>query len=591
MRACRTICLKWIHTSDTHSDLFGYNYHNNQATSGGLSTIFSYVQKQKKIYEERLFVTDGGDCLQGQPLAYYYNFVEPHVPHLVAEVMNEMGYVCGVMGNHDIEVGEPTFARWSHDCNFPVLGANVIDKRTGKSYLQPYVIVNRCGIKIAVLGLVTPVIPFYQPKTLWPNLEFNEIAPSAKHWVKYIQENEQPDLLIGVFHCGYEGGFDIDGICHENAVKIVAEQIPGFDLICYGHDHVPAVHRIKNVNGDEVVCLGAICKDGYFAEADIKLTIKDGKIESKVVKGKLLKFKIHHKLFSSKNDNLSLQNKYSSHVRKVAQWASVPLCTLTDVLDEKEAYFGSCSFIDYIHQIQFDMTGAEISFVAPCSYHARLSQGVIYVRDIFPLLGYEDFVYKLRMKGTEIKGLLEDSYGRWINTMQCKEDHLLRLRNRNANVSVLDKLKRVILRLIQNRTFQERTTDWVLQSPAGDLYSAAGLVYSVDASKPVGKRVSIASMANGVPFALDKEYNVAVTRRLLFDSNGVIAKGACLHSKDIPQRIVSVSEKALPYHMLALMPIQKTVTPKRIGQWNFIPKELVSTAIETDRNLLFPIAI
>ncbi len=126
-----TVTLKWLHTSDVHGALFAYDFLTRQPTSGGLSSFYAYSQRLKQKWGERLILTDGGDCLQGQPTAYYHNYIQTAKPHLVASMMNEIGYVAGAMGNHDIETGHDVYDRWRKQLNFPLLGANVIDTRTG----------------------------------------------------------------------------------------------------------------------------------------------------------------------------------------------------------------------------------------------------------------------------------------------------------------------------------------------------------------------------------------------------------------------------------------------------------------------------
>ena len=155
----REVHLRWIHTSDVHGALFGYDFLRQNPTTGGLSSIYAIVKQQRDEMGDRLIFTDGGDCLQGQPTAYYYNFVDTVSPHLVAEVMNSMGYVCGAVGNHDIETGHEVYDRWISQRHFPILGANVIDVKTGKPYLKPYTIIEREGVRIAILGMLTPAIP------------------------------------------------------------------------------------------------------------------------------------------------------------------------------------------------------------------------------------------------------------------------------------------------------------------------------------------------------------------------------------------------------------------------------------------------
>lgn len=567
------IRLKWMHTSDIHGDLFGYDYSKNRhQTGGGVVSIYQHVIDNKKEYGDGLVVTDSGDCLQGTPLAYYYNFIDTSSSHLVAMVMNELGYVSGVMGNHDIEVGTAVFERWMRDLKFPILGANVINKQTGEPYLRPYIIIERKGVRIAIIGFVSPVIPYYQPSKLWPQLVFKEILPSANHWVEYVKHTEHPDLIVGVFHSGFDGGIIINGKCHENVVKDVAEQIPGFDLICYGHDHIPAIHVVKNAYGNNVVCMGALCKRGVFTEAEIELTIKNGKIESKSIIGRLKKSSTIDRPYSTLPNKRRIIKKYFSEVQKVAQWASSSLCYLTETIDELDGYFFPCKFTDIIHQTQLDMTGAEISLVTPFSYNSRLKKGLLKNDDLFPLLEYEEFVYMLSLRGDEIKKILEYSYGEWVYTMKTSKDSLLQRRHFS-----LIEIAKSLASCIMWKKFR-----WMNKLA----YSAAGIVYTVDVSKPCGDRVAIISMVDKSPFRMDREYRVAINRGLFVQKNSCLSNGTNLSQEELHKRIISISDKALLYYMMDKLKNQKVLSPQLISQWRFVPETLAFPAIKKERRLI-----
>ena len=85
------------------------------------------------------------------------------------------------------------------------MGANIVDNATGKPYLKPYEIINRDGVKIAILGMITPAIPSWLPEKLWSGLHFEDMQASAAHWVDIIRKKENPDVLIGLFHAGKSG--------------------------------------------------------------------------------------------------------------------------------------------------------------------------------------------------------------------------------------------------------------------------------------------------------------------------------------------------------------------------------------------------
>ena len=123
----REVKLKIVQTSDVHGNYYPYNFITQKDWAGSLARVHAFVQKKREIYKDNLILLDNGDILQGQPTAYYYNYIDTVSPHLCAEMMNYMGYDAGNMGNHDVETGRRVFDRWISECNFPVLGANIID--------------------------------------------------------------------------------------------------------------------------------------------------------------------------------------------------------------------------------------------------------------------------------------------------------------------------------------------------------------------------------------------------------------------------------------------------------------------------------
>ena len=126
----KVVKLKIVQTSDVHGNYYPYNFITRQEWKGSLARIHSFVQKERREYKENLILLDNGDILQGQPTAYYYNYIDTVSPHLCAEMMNYMKYDAGNMGNHDVETGRSVFDRWIGTCDFPILGANIIDTST-----------------------------------------------------------------------------------------------------------------------------------------------------------------------------------------------------------------------------------------------------------------------------------------------------------------------------------------------------------------------------------------------------------------------------------------------------------------------------
>ena len=121
------VTLKLVETSDVHGCYFPYDFIKRKPMSGSLARVSSFVKEQREQYGDRFILMDNGDILQGQPIAYYYNYIDTVSVHVNAAMLNYLKYDVGNMGNHDVEAGHSTYDRWVEQCNFPILGANIID--------------------------------------------------------------------------------------------------------------------------------------------------------------------------------------------------------------------------------------------------------------------------------------------------------------------------------------------------------------------------------------------------------------------------------------------------------------------------------
>ena len=291
----KTIKLKVIETSDIHGHFFPYDFMEKKPIKGTLVRVNTYVKKQRQQYGDHLLLIDNGDILQGQPCVYWSNYVMPQDENLAASVINYMRYDAETVGNHDIEPGHKVYDKWIREVRCPLLGANIVvpgasgSTRPFRTYgdIQPYSVHYIEGVKIVVIGMLTPAIPNWLNESIWKGMEFEEMVSCAKKWMKYIKENEQPDLIFGLFHSGLDGGIVTDGM-EENATASVAREVPGFDIIFFGHDHQVHNKWVKNKEGKDVLLVDPSCYGKNIAEAEIELTFQNGHLTKKDIKGEIV---------------------------------------------------------------------------------------------------------------------------------------------------------------------------------------------------------------------------------------------------------------------------------------------------------------
>ena len=553
--ATREVKLKLIETSDIHGNFFPYNFITQQDWKGSFARVHSYAQQERQTYGDNLLLMDNGDILQGQPSAYYYNFMDTVSTHITAAMMNYMGFVVGNMGNHDVEAGHAVYDRWISQCQFPVLGANIIQVSDEQPYLKPYEIIEREGVKIAVLGMITPAIPTWLPETLWKGLYFADMEQTARKWMPIIQEKEKPDIIIGLFHAGKEAR-TVAGKYREDASAEIAERIPGFDIIMMGHDHRHFCGKIANAQGDSVLLINPANNGRTVGDVEITLTLDGDKVIRKSIQGKLADM---DKLEPSPD----FMNQFAPQYQAVEAFVSEKVGTFTETISTRPAYFGPSAFIDFIHSLQLDLTGADISFAAPLSFDAVIKEGDIHISDMFNLYKYENMLYTMELTGKEIKGFLEESYAIWTNQMKSADDHVLLLTERKDG------------------------NGYTFTNPSFNFDSAAGIIYTVDVTKPAGQKVSIQSLANGESFDLNRTYRVALNSYRGNGGGELLTKGAGIPQDQLKDRIISATEKDLRYYMIQYIREKKTLSPLPLNQWKMIPEDWTEKAAERDARLLF----
>ena len=557
----REIKFSIIETSDVHGNYFPYDFIRNRPGEGSLSRISTYVKRlRSEMGDERVLLVDNGDILQGQPTAYYFDYVDTTTIHLCARMMNDMGYLCATLGNHDIETGHPVYDRWMDQCGFTVLGANVFNKKKGRLYLPAYVQEEVEGIRIGVLGMVTPTIPQWLPEKLWKDLEFKDCVETARRVVPIMRRAAKADIVVVLMHSGV-GQKNATGYMLDNAAFQVAEQVPDIDILFCGHDHRMANTWIQNLEtGNKTLVLNPGANAMSIAQADITVRLDtNGEIKDKSVTGEVVNI-------CYERPDSDLLKHYQADFDAVKAYTQQVIGFNKIDLDTRAAYFGPSPFVDFIHSLQLRVSHADISFAAPLSYDAKIPSGKIMVADLFNLYKYENQLYVMRLTGAEIKNYLEESYGIWTSQMHSSKDHLI----------------------LFSGNYSKANEPWQrLRYSSYNFDSAAGIRYTVDVRQPKGKKIKILSMADGSPFDPDKYYKVAVNSYRANGGGGLMTNGAGIPQNQLRSRVVWTSPNEMREYLRREISRQKEINPRSLNQWRFIPEGWAAAAGERDAEIMF----
>ncbi len=549
--------LRFIETSDVHGCFFPVDLVTGEPRMGSMARVSSFVKQLRQQYGDRLIVLDNGDILQGQPVSYFSNYLDTLASNVAASVINFMDYDAQSLGNHDVETGHKVFDKWIGEVDCPSLGANVVDEKTGLPYVSPYLLLNRGGVKVAVLGLITPAIPNWLSPKIWEGLKFQEMVSSARYWVDFLKRNERPDVIVGLFHSGYQGGISTPEY-DENAARKVAQQVEGFDIIFMGHDHKRRCEYETAPGGKQVLLIDPANNAMAVGDATVKLEFDGKKWNLTEKTGQLSDV-------TACEIDRDFMEHFQPYIDRAKQWIQQPIGEMSKTITTRDCFFGNSAFNDLVLNMELDITHADVAFSAPLATDIEMRKGKITMGDMFSLYKFENQLYVMKLTGDEIRKHLEMSYAMWITTMKSPRDHMI---------------------LMKESTRGDQPGLWFAK-PTYNFDSAAGIDYEVDVTKPEGGRVKILRMSSGEPFDPSRFYTVAMNSYRANGGGELLTRGAGIAHDELESRIVQKSEYDLRYYLTQEIKRKGIVNPKPNHNWRFVPEKWVKQAAARDFKTLF----
>ncbi|EGQ9693232.1 bifunctional UDP-sugar hydrolase/5'-nucleotidase UshA [Vibrio parahaemolyticus] len=234
-----TYKLTVLHTNDHHGR-FWQNKHGEYGMAAR-KTLIDDLRDEIQAEGGSVLLLSGGDINTGVPESDLQD-AEPDF-----KGMSKIGYDAMALGNHEFDNPLDVLFKQQDWANFPMLSANIYDKKTGKRLFQPYAMFNKQGIKIAVIGLTTEDTAKLGNPEFIGQVDFRDPKAEAKELIAELKKTENPDLIFAVTHMGhYENGNR--GINAPGDVALASYLNEGdLDMIVGGHSQEPVCMEGPNV--------------------------------------------------------------------------------------------------------------------------------------------------------------------------------------------------------------------------------------------------------------------------------------------------------------------------------------------------------
>lgn len=183
---------------------------------------------------ELVILVDAGDRVTGNA---YSDLAEPSGRPMI-ELMNRLGFDVATLGNHEFDNGQAALGSLIGEMDFEVVCANVKSDTVTFPQLPPYVVVERGGLKIGFVGVVTNYEGPGHPAGHEENFLGLEFPDPQQMAAKYAAElRPKCDLMVLLSHMGDQ--YDL---------KFLAENPgAGYDMLIGGHTHKEIDEKINGV--------------------------------------------------------------------------------------------------------------------------------------------------------------------------------------------------------------------------------------------------------------------------------------------------------------------------------------------------------
>jgi 2',3'-cyclic-nucleotide 2'-phosphodiesterase/3'-nucleotidase len=241
-----TVCISILHTTDLHGHILPNSDYDGNPDRGGMARCVTQIRRWQRENPNSLLI-DVGDVYQGTEVGLRSR------GELMIDLFNHLQYDAWIIGNHEFDWGTECFEHALQKSNMPVLAANLLleQKRAGEfsdaehpfAKIQPFILKEIAGVRLAIIGVTTPGMPFWLPKDFTRGIEFQYPVEPVRRAIK-TAKGEGADAIVLTGHMGLKprtGGDDF-----ANTVMALTWEFPETAVFVAGHTHQAIPSRITN---------------------------------------------------------------------------------------------------------------------------------------------------------------------------------------------------------------------------------------------------------------------------------------------------------------------------------------------------------
>jgi 5'-nucleotidase len=449
----RRVAVKILGINDFHGQLSAGKLVSKRPV-GSAGVLAAYLKGAAAPAPERTLLVHAGDhvgaspassaLLQDEPAVSFLNLLaNHHCRHL--EVEDRTGFggreedddryegwmdprcnLAGSVGNHEFDEGIAELQRLlgggSHikgpflespwrGARYPTLAANVVDTKTGKPVLPPYVVKRVDGIPLAFIGVVLKETPTIVTPTGVAGLRFLDEADTVNSYVPELRRRGVRAIVVLIHQGGsqksYTGTTDPAGLVTGAIVDIVKRLDDEVDLVVSGHTHSFVNALLQNGNGKAMLVTQAFSAGTAYADIDIEI---DRETRDVVKKSASIVTTWADAGPGLTPDPAAAALALAAET-KVAPLVNQLIGTATTALPAAGGASGESPLGDLIADAQrAAVPGADFAFMNPGGIRADLAAGPVTWGNLFAIQPFGNSLVALTLTGDQVRQLLEQQW-------------------------------------------------------------------------------------------------------------------------------------------------------------------------------------
>lgn len=394
-------------TTDVHGYVRGWDYYaDREDPVRGLARAATIVDSLRRAATGRVLLVDAGDLLQGNPFAYVAARVTRARRNPIVAAMNAMRYDAAAIGNHEFNYGVPYLDSAVTQARFPLLAANARltgnARQPGRPAYRGTTVVRRAGLRVAIIGATTPGSNVWDAANLaMAHLHMDDIGPAVAREV-HDARARGTDVVVLLLHSGLDEPSSYDTVlterASENVAARVAREVPGIDVIVYGHSH-------RENPGQRIGNTFVIQPKNWatsVATVTLPVTCTGGAWHPGRATGSVIQSAGHAE---APEVVRATQRVHDQTVR----YAASVIATTPDAWRADSARLRDVPLTDFILAVEQRAARADLASTAAFDTAARFGPGPVTVAQVAQLYPYDNTLRAVRITGAQLRAYLEHS--------------------------------------------------------------------------------------------------------------------------------------------------------------------------------------